>query len=69
MTTLYQKALRLFRKPDDHGGVIEWDERCDVPPVASRPAPLEAGQDEALWQEFVDLESRPAPLEVGRGKP
>lgn len=60
--TLFKKLWDKLLPADHHRGLIEWDEACDVPPQASRPAPLEAGKDEDLWQEFVELDSRPAPL-------
>ncbi len=60
--TVWKNLWNKINPNKDHGGVIEWDEACDMPPVASRPAPLEPERDEDLWQEFVELDSRPAPL-------
>lgn len=51
--TLWQNLWRKLAP--DHGGLIEWTEDCDVPPQASRPAPLEPERDESLWVEFLGL--------------
>jgi len=56
MKSFIDKVRQVFKLPGTHDGTIEWEECCDVPSVATSPAPLDPGIDDALWREFLTLD-------------